>query len=194
MTKKKCTLEAEVLIDLDHGSIPFDIFQTVTGMNELREMETNRYTTQKGCNFETVKNEMKAFLGVNFIMGINKLPFLEDYRSTDKCIGNEKIQNVTTRTRFQSILQNPHYFNNDNDDKTDKSYKIRPVIKHLNNVFVESLSNSLFQSFDKHMCKFKDRPSMKQYIKNKLIKWGFKYCYRCNSETGYVYQLELYQG
>ena len=194
MTKKKCTLEAEVLIDLDHGSIPFDIFQTVTGMNELREMETNRYTTQKGLNFETVKNEMKAFLGVNFIMGINKLPSLEDYRSTDKCIGNEKIQNVTTRTRFQSILQNPHYFNNDNDDKTDKSYKIRPVIKHLNNVFVESLSNSLFQSFDKHMCKFKDRPSMKQYIKNKLIKWGFKYCYRCNSETGYVYQLELYQG
>ena len=194
MTKKKCTLEAEVLIDLDHGSTPFDIFQTVTGMNELREMETNRYTTQKGLNFETVKNEMKAFLGVNFIMGINKLPSLEDYRSTDKCIGNEKIQNVTTRTRFQSILQNPHYFNNDNDDKTDKSYKIRPVIKHLNNVFVESLSNSLFQSFDKHMCKFKDRPSMKQYIKNKLIKWGFKYCYRCNSETGYVYQLELYQG
>ena len=194
MTKKKCTLEAEVLIDLDHGSIPFDIFQTVTGMNELREMETNRYTTQKGLNFETVKNEMKAFLGVNFIMGINKLPSLEDYRSTDKCIGNEKIQNVTTRTRFQSILQNPHYFNNDNDDKTDKSYKIRPVIKHLNNVFVESLSNSLFQSVDKHMCKFKDRPSMKQYIKNKLIKWGFKYCYRCNSETGYVYQLELYQG
>ena len=194
MTKKKCTLEAEVLIDLDHGSIPFDIFQTVTGMNELREMETNRYTTQKGLNFETVKNEMKAFLGVNFIMGINKLPSLEDYRSTDKCIGNEKIQNVTTRTRFQSILQNPHYFNNDNDDKTDKSYKIRPVIKHLNNVFVESLSNSLFQSFDKHMCKFKDRPSMKQYIKNKLIKWGFKYCYRCNSETGYVYQLELCQG
>ena len=194
MTKKKCTLEAEVLIDLDHGSTPFDIFQTVTGMNELREMETNRYTTQKGLNFETVKNEMKAFLGVNFIMGINKLPSLEDYRSTDKCIGNEKIQNVTTRTRFQSILQNPHYFNNDNDDKTDKSYKIRSVIKHLNNVFVESLSNSLFQSFDKHMCKFKDRPSMKQYIKNKLIKWGFKYCYRCNSETGYVYQLELYQG
>ena len=194
MTKKKCTLEAEVLIDLDHGSTPFDIFQTVTGMNELREMETNRYTTQKGLNFETVKNEMKAFLGVNFIMGINKLPSLEDYRSTDKCIGNEKIQNVTTRTRFQSILQNPHYFNNDNDDKTDKSYKIRPVIKHLNNVFVESLSNSLFQSVDKHMCKFKDRPSMKQYIKNKLIKWGFKYCYRCNSETGYVYQLELYQG
>ena len=25
MTKKECTLEAEVLVDLDHGSTPFDI-------------------------------------------------------------------------------------------------------------------------------------------------------------------------
>ena len=49
MTKKECTLEAEVLIDLDHGSTPFDIFQMVTGMNGLLEiiiMETNRYATQ----------------------------------------------------------------------------------------------------------------------------------------------------
>ena len=77
MTKKECTLEAEVLVDLGHGSTFFEIFQTVTGMNELIEIivtEKNRYTTQKGCNFETAEDEMKAFLGINFIMGINKLP------------------------------------------------------------------------------------------------------------------------
>ena len=82
MSKKECTLEAEVLLDLDHGSTPFDIFQTVTGINELLEIivtETNRYTTQKGCNFETTENEMKALLGINFIMRINKLLSLEDY-------------------------------------------------------------------------------------------------------------------
>ena len=44
------------------------------------------------------------------------------------------------------------------------------------------------------MCKFKGRSSMKQYIKNKPIKWGFKCWYRCDNGTGYVYQLELYQG
>ena len=106
MTKKECTLEVEVLVDLDHGSTPFDIFQTVTEMNELLEitvMETNRYSTQKVHNFETTEDEMKAFLGINFIMGINKLPSLEDYWSTDKCVENEKIQNVITRTKFQSI-------------------------------------------------------------------------------------------
>ena len=178
MTKKECTLEAEVLVDLDHGATPFDIFQTVTGMNELLEiivMKTKRCATQKGRNFETTEDEMKAFLGINFIIGINKLPSLEDYWSSDKCIGNGKIQNVMTRTRFQSILQNLHFSNDDNEDKTDKSYKIRPAIEHLKKVFAESLSSSPFQSVDKHMYKFKGRWSMKQYIKNKPIKWDFKY-------------------
>ena len=81
MTKKKCTLQAEVLVDLDQGSTPFDIFRTVTGTNELLEIivtETNRQATQKGHNFETTEDEMKTFLGMNFIMGINKLPSLED--------------------------------------------------------------------------------------------------------------------
>ena len=35
MAKKKCTLEAEVLVDLDHGSTTFEISQTVTKMNEF---------------------------------------------------------------------------------------------------------------------------------------------------------------
>ena len=67
---------------------------------EIIVTKTNRYATHKGCNFETTEDEMKAFLGINFIMDINKLPSLEDYLSTDKCIGNEKIQNVMTRARF----------------------------------------------------------------------------------------------
>ena len=51
MTNKECTLEVEVLVDLNHDSTPLDIFQMVTGMNELLEiivMETNRYAIQKG--------------------------------------------------------------------------------------------------------------------------------------------------
>ena len=101
--KSLCTLEEEALINLDHGSTHSDIFQTVTGMNELLEIivtETHRYAIQRGRNFETTEDEMKAFLWINFIIGIKKLTFLDDYWSTDKYIGNEKIQNVITRTRF----------------------------------------------------------------------------------------------
>ena len=33
---------------------------------------------------------------------------------------------------------------------------------------------------------------MKQYVKNKPIKWGFKFWFRCASKTGYLCQLDLY--
>ena len=60
------------------------------------------------------------------------------------------------KTRFQSILQTLHFSNNDNGNKTDRSYKIRPVIEHVNKAFAETLSISPFQSDDdKRMCKFK---------------------------------------
>ena len=68
------------------------------------------------------------------------------------------------------------------------------LLSNIYKVSANSLSNSLFQSVDKYMCKFKGRSSMKQNIMNKPIKWGFKYWYRWDSETGYVYRLELYQG
>ena len=38
---KECALETEVPVGLDHGSTPFDIFQPVTGKNELLESNGN---------------------------------------------------------------------------------------------------------------------------------------------------------
>ena len=51
-------------------------------MNKLLEIivtETNRYAAQKGCTFETMENEMKGFLGINFTMDINQLQSLKGY-------------------------------------------------------------------------------------------------------------------
>ena len=51
---------------------------------------------------------------------------------------------------------------------------MRPVIDHLNSNFSEVLWNDSEQSIDEHRMKFKGRSGMKQYIKSKPIKWGFK--------------------
>ena len=36
------------------------------------------------------------------------------------------------------------------------------------------------------------RSSMKKYIKNKPVKWDFKFLHRCASEAGCLYQTDLY--
>ena len=44
------------------------------------------------------------------------------------------------------------------------------------------------------MGKFKGGSDMKQYIKSKPIKWGFKFWFRCSSITNYLCQLDMYLG
>ena len=56
------------------------------------------------------------------------------------------------------------------------------------------LSNKSEQSINQHMVKFKGRSGMKQYIKSKPIKWGFKFWFRCSSKSVYLYQMDIYLG
>ena len=35
---------------------------------------------------------------------------------------------------------------------------------------------------------------MRQYIKSKPIKWGFRFWFRCGSKFGYLYEFDMYTG
>ena len=50
------------------------------------------------------------------------------------------------------------------------------------------------QSIDEHMCKFKGKSIIRQYMKNKPIKWGFKFWFRCGAKSGYLYEFDMYLG
>ena len=80
-----------------------------------------------------------------------------------------------TRNRFMNILQNLHFTDNQTADKSDKAYKMRIVINHLNKAFQDAISDAERQSVDEYMTKFKGGMSCKQYMKNNPIKWGFKW-------------------
>ena len=73
-------------------------------------VQTNIYASQKGRNFTVNNNELKAFLVINYIMAINKLPTTVEYWRVNNLIGNNVIQNTMIRTAFVkyfnvSILQ-----------------------------------------------------------------------------------------
>ena len=73
-----------------------DIFELVTGLEELIDLnfvQTNLYAQQKGRNFIVDNNELKTFLGINYIMAINKLSAIVEYWRVDNLIGNNVFQN-----------------------------------------------------------------------------------------------------
>ena len=69
--KQSCALEAELTIDpLPEHHTCFDIFSAVTDIENLIKLivaESNLYAQQKGREFQTNEQEMKAFLGINYV-------------------------------------------------------------------------------------------------------------------------------
>ena len=118
-----------------------------------------------------------AFLGINYIMSISKLPAMKCYLSIDSYLSNDGVRNAMTRNRVMNIVQNLYFTDNQAADKSDKAYKMRIVINHLNKAFQYAMSDAERQSIDEHMTNFKGQMSCNQYMKNKPIKWGFKW--RC---------------
>ncbi|KAJ4430236.1 hypothetical protein ANN_22448, partial [Periplaneta americana] len=74
------------------------------------------------------------------------------------------------------------YNSDDNDNNGD------------NNNIDNTREDSPFQSIDESMTKFKGRSSLKQYLPMKPIKRGIKIWERCDSKTGYIYDLDVYSG
>ena len=132
----------------------------MTSLEERLELiveQPNLYAHQNGRNLTVTKDKLKAFLGTNFIMAINKLPTIDEYWRVDNLVANDGIQNTMFRNCLCEILQNLHFADSRKDDKTDKAFKMRPVIDNLNSTFSEVLSNDREQRIDEHMVKFKGR-------------------------------------
>ena len=96
--KQPCALGAQVTIDhLPEHHAPFDIFSAVTDIKNLIKLiavKSNLYAHQKVREFQSNEQEMRAFLGINYVMSINKIPTIKSYWECGQYVGNEDIRNV----------------------------------------------------------------------------------------------------
>ena len=120
-------------------------------------------------------------------MAISKLLSIEDCWSVDKFIRNSAIQNVMTKTRFKAIIQDLYFANNEVQNTKDKYQLI------FSTGYFQKVLEIVKTSPDEQTYRFKGKSSLKQYIKTKPVKWGFKFWHRYESDIGYVYHLDIYQ-
>ena len=172
-----------------------EVFNILLGDNLYEHMvfQANLYATQKLKPFSPTNiKEMKRFIAVNFLMGIEKLSSYKDYWSSHPMIQDQYISKTMSLKRFQWFLSNFHL--NDNtkmpsreDNSYDKLYKVWPFLKNLNKQFLNCYEPSEVQAIDESMIKFKGRRSVKQYIPLKPIKRGCKVWVRAD-ENGKTLQ------
>lgn len=95
-----------------------------------------------GCKFQTTTDAVRPFLDLSYMLSICKLPTIKCHGAAESYIGNNGIRNAMTRTQSSTILQNLHFANNHRPDKSDKAYKLRPVMDNLNTAYQAVMSNT----------------------------------------------------
>jgi hypothetical protein len=141
--------------------------------------------------------ELKAWIGCLLAMGLNKKPNIKMY--WDQTWKLSIIADRFTRDRFLSIKKYLHLANNADiiDEKAsnpDRLAKVRPLMNLLTENFQAQYRPGRYLTADEDMCKFKGRSTMKQYMKAKIIKWGYRIWKLCDATDAYVLNFDVYTG
>ena len=124
---------------------PLDFFSLVWESSFFEHLaeETNLYARQRQTVkpdrkwYPTTSSEMRAFVGVNILMGIDQKPELSHYWSTDDFLGNAGIRRVFPRDRFESLCRYLHLNDSAQQPARDEPgydplYKVRPLVDMCN--------------------------------------------------------------
>lgn len=188
-----------VNLDLSAVDEPVDIFLKFLSDDLLDEIvyQSNLYASQTDISnpLNLTRAELYAFLGINIVMTFIRYPRYRLYWSSDSALRCNMIADAMPVNRFERIRRFLHFTDNTKHDKenTDRLWKVRAILDHLNKSFKDAVSPEEFQSIDEMMIPFKGNAGPKQYIRNKPKPWGYKVWAR-SGVSGYVYDFEVYQG
>ena len=157
--------------------------------------QTNLYATQKNVstNFSTTNQEMLHFIAILLYMGVVTLPSLDDYWARKTRV--PQVADIMGSKRFRLLRRIVHFNDNSQIHTTiDRFYKIRPILTKIRNSFL-SVTQTPKQSVDEVMVGFKGKTAgnLRQYIKTKPTKWGYKLFCRA-SDDGFIHDMIIYQG
>ena len=171
---------------------PFDFFSFCFTPDMISKIttETMRYARlKKNHSFHVSDNDVYQFLGLILISGYHTLPGEKDYWSTKPSLSVLIFSRVMSRNRFQEIKRYFHLADNENltESKTAKVDSIYDEL--LKNCQQFGIFDKLL-SIDESMVPYRGHFSIKQYIRNKPLRFGYKFWFLCGAD-GYPYNFEL---
>ena len=198
-----CSEQAGPKVPLPHDPLGlFSLFFDDTLVSMIVH-ETNRYAEQclsgTSKQWSTDAEEIRAYFGFMILMGINKLPEIRDYWSTNKQLRYAPIADRISRDRFEEITRYLHFVDNETlpargEQGFSRLQKVEPVISHMKDKFKSVYYPHCQCSIDEAMIPFKGRSSMKQYLPLKPVKRGFKVWAMADSLNGYICDFNVYTG
>ena len=141
----------------------------------------------------TSAGEIRLFLAILYTSGYAPLPRRRQYWEQADDVKNTAISKAMTRNRFEEIMQFLHLADNLKLSDNDRLAKVRPLLSAINERFLRYFPEQASLSIDESMVPYYGRHGMKQFIRGKPIRFGYK-VWSLNTTLGYCIQFEPYQG
>lgn len=138
------------------------------------------------------KKELEILLGIEILMGIVKMPAIEDYWSNN--LRFDSIASAMSIKRYRYLKRYLHFCDNTDVNKNDRYHKVAVVMEHVRQQCLK-LEEEHSYAIDEMIIPYKGKKagSRKQYNPKKPHRWGFKFLVRAGT-SGMVYDFFAYDG
>lgn len=175
---------------------PIDLFRKILDDEIIEHIvkESVKYAAQKGFIIQLSNEDVYKYIAILILSGYCRVSHRRMYWETRPDTNNALVQNAMSRNSFDCLHRFFHVNDNNTIDKHDRIYKVRPLITHFNSKFQKLILplGKMF-SLDEAMEPYFGHHSMKQFIRGKPIRYGFKLWCLCVS-NGYLIRFEPYTG
>ncbi|XP_066926570.1 piggyBac transposable element-derived protein 4-like [Clytia hemisphaerica] len=184
----------------DFFSLFFDkniISKIVRHTNEYGHMTIHGKSTYAGKDgewVETSKEEIKTLIALLVYQGLVKVSTLKSYWSTKSLYHGLWARIMMGRDRFNALMSIIHIVDPATENKADKLRKVSGFADLIKEKCKELYHPYKNVAIDERIVKSKHRSGIRQYIKNKPVKFGLKLWVLADSRNGYTIDFNVYAG
>lgn len=141
--------------------------------------------------------ELKVFLALLILQGVDSKSTNRMYFSTRECVANQFFKKTMSGRRFELLHKFLHFVDNDSIDNTAPTRKLAKISLLIDMVLAKFQSNYIPEkniSIDESLLGWKGNLGWVQYIPTKRKRFGMKFYELCESESGYIWNFFVYTG
>lgn len=178
------------------------VVQTIidnTNANAAKRIEAGKKFVWKALTV----NDFYIFMAIIIFSGLVHVHHRADYWKRQWPYNFSFPHEKMSRNRFETILWSLHLSNPKDDEENDRKkntadydrlFKIKPLYTDIVTACKAVFHPYQNISIDERMVASKARNSMKQYMKEKPTKWGYKLFVLADSSKGYTWNFSVYMG
>ena len=138
-------------------------------------------------------DKLDAFIGILITSNFNERKCQRDYWSSNSLLHHKRLALVMSRDLFIFIKKNIKFSKEGDKNIADKIWRVKTMCEIFKSNILLFGYFSANLSIDESMVKFFGRCQIKQFVKNKPIRFGIKLWSLC-TDTGFLLDFNIYCG